>query len=51
MIVKTKDGKYKVVSDKVDPKTGKHRHLGTYESLEEAKKRIKQVEYFKHINK
>lgn len=43
MIKKTKSG-YKVVS-----KSGKD--LGTYSTKGEAEKRLKQVEYFKHLNK
>ena len=36
-----KDGKYQVQSEK-------GRNLGTYDTKEEAEKRLKQVEYFKH---
>jgi len=39
-----KDNKYQVQSEK-----GKN--LGTYDTKEEAEKRLKQVEYFKHKNK
>lgn len=39
-----KDNKYQVQSEK-----GKN--LGTYDSKEEAERRLKQVEYFKHKNK
>lgn len=41
MIVKLRDG-YQVVSS-----TGKHLG-GPYKTLEEAKKRLRQVEFFKH---
>ena len=43
-IRKTPDGKYRVLSEK-----GKH--LGTYRSKEQAEKRLKQIEYFKHKKK
>ena len=43
-ISKLPNGKYRVLSMK-----GKN--LGTYDSHEAAKKRLKQVEYFKHIDK
>jgi len=42
MIKKVKDG-YKVVSEKTGRNLG-----GPYKTLVEAKKRLKQVEYFKH---
>lgn len=41
-IEKLPNGKYRLVSKK----TGKN--LGTYDTLEEAKKREREVEYFKH---
>lgn len=44
MIVKSK-GKYKVLSKK------SHRNLGNYKTREEAENRIRQVEYFKNLNK
>lgn len=44
MIVKVKEG-YKVVSEK----TG--RSFGTYPSMEQAKKRLRQIEFFKHLKK
>ena len=42
-IRKLPNGKYRVLSE-----NGKN--LGTYTSREGAKKRLKQVEYFKHVN-
>lgn len=42
MIVKVKEG-WRVVSKKT------RRNLGTYKTKEEAKKRLRQVEYFKHL--
>ena len=46
MIVKTKSG-YEVVSEHRDAK-GKRKRLGKYKTLEEAKKRLGQIEFFKH---
>lgn len=47
VIKKTKEG-YKVVSEKTDAK-GKHKNLGgPYKTEAEAKKRLAQVEFFKH---
>jgi len=43
MIKKIKEG-YRVVSEK-------GRNLGTYLKLEEAKKRLIQIEFFKHIKR
>ena len=42
MIVKVKEG-WREVSEKT------RRNLGTYKTKEEAKKRLRQVEYFKHL--
>lgn len=53
MIVKKSDGYY-VLSEKMHPdKNGKmkHRNLGgPYAEREEAEKRLREVEYFKHHN-
>lgn len=43
MIRKVKEG-YRVVSEK-------GRNMGTYKSKEEAKKRLQQIEFFKHQKK
>jgi len=43
MIRKIKGG-YKVVS-------GSGRNMGTYKTLAEAKQRLRQIEYFKHVKK
>ena len=48
MIRKLKSGEYRIYSRKVDPKTGKRRNLGTFDSLEAAKKHEKEIQYFKH---
>lgn len=44
-MIKIIKGKYEVISKK----TG--RHLGVFDTLEEAKQRIREVEYFKHRGK
>ncbi len=48
MIKKLNSRKYRLYSRKVDPKTRKRRNLGTYDTLDEAKKREREVQYFKH---
>jgi len=48
MIRKLKSGEYRIYSRKLDPKTGKRRNLGTFESLEAAKKHEREIQYFKH---
>jgi hypothetical protein len=47
MIRKLKSGKYRLYSKKKDPRTGKRKNLGTFDSREEALKHEKQVQYFK----
>ncbi len=42
MIVKVKEG-WRVVSEKI------RRNLGTYKTKTEAKQRLRQVEFFKHL--
>jgi hypothetical protein len=49
MIRKLKSGKYRLYSRKVDPKTGKRRNLGTFDTLEAAKKHERAVQYFKRL--
>jgi len=49
MIRKLSSGKYRLYSRKHDAKTHKRRNLGTFNSLEAAKKHEKAVQYFKHI--
>jgi len=48
MIRKLKSGEYRIYSRKKDPKTNKRRNLGTFSSLEAAKKHEKAIQYFKH---
>jgi len=48
MIRKLKSGLYRIYSIKINPKTGKRRNLGTFKTLEAAKKHEKEIQYFKH---
>jgi hypothetical protein len=47
MIRKLKSGEYRLFSIKKDPGTGRRRNLGTFASLEAAKKHERAVQYFK----
>jgi hypothetical protein len=47
MIRKLKSGKYRLYSKKKDPKTGKRKNLGTFNTRAEAEKHEKQVQFFK----
>ncbi len=47
MIRKLKSGKYRLYSRKIDPKTGKRKNLGTFDSREKAEKHERDVQYFK----
>ena len=47
MIRKLSSGGYRLYSRKVNPKTGKRRNLGTFKSLEAARKHEREVQYFK----
>jgi len=47
MIRKLKSGEYRLYSLKKNPKTGKRRNLGTFRSLEAAKKHERAVQFFK----
>ncbi|HUR67301.1 MAG TPA: hypothetical protein VMZ03_13205 [Chitinophagaceae bacterium] len=47
MIRKLKSGEYRIYSRKINPKTGKRRNLGTFDSLDAAKKHEKEIQYFK----
>jgi len=48
MIRKLKSGQYRIYSRKQDPGSGKRRNLGTFDSLEAAKKHEREIQYFKH---
>ena len=47
MIRKLKSGQYRLYSKKKDPKTGKRKNLGTFDSREAAEKHERAVQYFK----
>jgi hypothetical protein len=47
MIRKLKSGEYRLYSRKKDAKTNKRRNLGTFSTLEGAKKHEREVQYFK----
>jgi len=47
MIRKLKSGEYRIYSRKVDPQTRKRKNLGTFKTLQEAKKHEKEIQYFK----
>jgi hypothetical protein len=47
MIRKLKDGRYRLYSRKVNPKTGRRRNLGTFASRRGAEKHERAVQFFK----
>lgn len=47
MIRKLTSGKYRLYSRKSDPKTGRRRNLGTFDTRAEAEKHEREVQYFK----
>jgi hypothetical protein len=47
MIRKLSSGKYRLYSRKKNPKTGKRRNLGTFNTLKAAKKHEREIQYFK----
>lgn len=47
MIRKLKSGKYRLYSTKKDPKTGKRKNLGTFDTREAAQKHEREVQFFK----
>jgi len=47
MIRKLASGQYRLYSRKKNPKTGKRRNLGTFNSLAAAQKHERDVQYFK----
>jgi len=47
MIRKLPSGQYRLYSRKKNPKTGRRRNLGTFETLAQAKKHERAVQYFK----
>jgi hypothetical protein len=47
MIRKLKNGKYRIYSRSIDKGTRRRRNLGTFASLEAAKKHERAIQYFK----
>jgi len=47
MIRKLKTGQYRLYSRKVNPKTGKRRNLGTFETRDAAVQHEREVQFFK----
>ena len=47
MIRKLRSGGYRLYSRKINPSTGKRRNLGTFNTLEDAQKHERAVQYFK----
>lgn len=47
MIRKLKSGQYRLYSRKLNPKTGKRRNLGTFDSRAAAERHERAVQYFK----
>ena len=47
MIRKLANGEYRLYSRKTDPRTGKRRNLGTFDSREKAQQHEREVQYFK----
>ena len=47
MIRKLASGEYRLYSRKKDPKTGKRRNLGTFDTRDAAQKHEREVQYFK----
>jgi hypothetical protein len=48
MIRKLKSGEYRLYSRKLNPKTGKRRNLGTFQTREAAEQHERAVQFFKH---
>ena len=47
MIRRLPDGKYRLYSTSVDPRTGKRRNLGTFDTRAAAEKHEREVQFFK----
>ena len=47
MIRKLADGRFRLYSKKKNPKTGKRRNLGTFDTRQAAEKHERAVQYFK----
>lgn len=50
MIRKLKTGEYRLYSRKLDPRTGKRRNLGTFDSRAKAQQHERAVQYFKRAH-
>ncbi|HEX3430175.1 MAG TPA: hypothetical protein VHT03_04745 [Rhizomicrobium sp.] len=48
MIRKLKSGQYRLYSRKKDPRSGKRKNLGTFNSRAAAEKHERAVQFFKH---
>ena len=47
MIRKLRSGQYRLYSRKLNPKTGKRRNLGTFDTREDAERHERAVQFFK----
>jgi len=47
MIRKLKDGRYRLYSRRKDPRTGKRRNLGTFNTRSAAVKHEREIQFFK----
>ena len=47
MIRKLKSGDYRLYSRKTNPKTGRRRNLGTFDTRSQAEQHEREVQYFK----
>ena len=47
MVRKLKSGQYRLYSLKKDEKTGRRRNLGTFDTLDAARRHEREVQYFK----
>jgi hypothetical protein len=50
MIRKLKSGEYRIFSRKKNKKTGKRRNLGTFPTLQAAKRHEREIQYFKRAH-
>ena len=50
MIRKLKSGQYRLYSRKLDPRSGKRRNLGTFDTRGEAERRKRAVQFFKRTH-
>lgn len=51
MIKKLASGKYRIYSIHKDPITHKRKNLGTFDTLDAAKKHEREIQYFKSLKK